>query len=84
MMTLSCSPMCGTLPWQGLEAATKKQKYNCTVEKKMTTSTDLLYHGFPNEFRISLNHCGALCFDDEPDHSCLRKLFRDLFICKGY
>ena len=74
----------GSLPWQGLKAATKKQKYDRIMEKKMTTPTDLLCRGFPNEFGIFLNYCRALRFDDKPDYSYLRKLFRDLFIREGY
>ncbi|CAE7210131.1 unnamed protein product [Rhizoctonia solani] len=54
------------------------------MEEKMTTPTDLLYRGFPNEFGIFLNYCRALRFDDKPDYSYLRKLFRDLFVRKGY
>ncbi|KAF8595048.1 kinase-like protein [Ceratobasidium sp. AG-I] len=76
--------LCGQLPWQGLKAATKKQKYDRIMEKKMTTPTDLLCRGFPNEFGIFLNYCRALRFDDKPDYSYLRKLFRDLFVRKGY
>ncbi|KAL5512090.1 hypothetical protein ACEPAG_7584 [Sanghuangporus baumii] len=46
---------------------------------------DLLCRGFPNEFGIFLNqHCCALRFDDKPDYSYLRKLFRDLFFREGY
>ncbi len=74
----------GSLPWQGLKAATKKQKYDRIMEKKMTTPTDLLCRGFPNEFGIFLNYTRALRFDDKPDYSDLRKLFRDLFVREGY
>src|ERR1700760_217309 len=74
----------GALPWQGLKAATKKQKYDRIMEKKMTTPTDLLCRGFPNEFGIFLNYTRALRFDDKPDYSYLRKLFRDLFTREGY
>ncbi|KAF8595057.1 kinase-like protein [Ceratobasidium sp. AG-I] len=74
----------GQLPWQGLKAATKKQKYNRIMEKKMTTPADLLCRGFPNEFGIFLNYCRALRFDDKPDYSYLRKLFHDLFVREGY
>ncbi|KAL5531452.1 hypothetical protein ACEPAG_4329 [Sanghuangporus baumii] len=49
------------------------------MEGKMITSADLLCCGFPNEFGIFLNYCRALRFDGKPDHSYLRKLFRDLF-----
>ena len=36
----------GSLPWQGLRAATKKQKYDRISEKKMSTSIDELCKGF--------------------------------------
>lgn len=74
----------GSLPWQGLKAATKKQKYDRIMEKKMTTSTEFLTRGFPNEFAIYLNYTRSLRFDDKPDYSYLRKLFRDLFVREGY
>ena len=54
------------------------------MEKKMTTPTDLLCRGFPNEFGIFLNYTRALRFDDKPDYSYLRKLFRDLFVREGF
>ena len=50
----------------------------------MTTPTDLLCRGFPNEFGIFLNYTRALRFDDKPDYPYLRKLFRDLFVREGY
>ncbi|KAJ3014799.1 serine/threonine protein kinase [Thoreauomyces humboldtii] len=74
----------GALPWQGLKAATKKQKYDRIMEKKMTTPTEVLCRGFPNEFSVYLNYTRSLRFDDKPDYSYLRKLFRDLFIREGY
>ncbi|KAG2216926.1 hypothetical protein INT45_004122 [Circinella minor] len=74
----------GQLPWQGLKAATKKQKYDRIMEKKMTTPTELLCRGFPSEFAIYLNYTRSLRFDDKPDYSYLRKLFRDLFVREGY
>jgi len=74
----------GSLPWQGLKAATKKQKYDRIMEKKMTTPTELLCRNFPNEFAIYLNYTRSLRFDDKPDYSYLRKLFRDLFVREGY
>ncbi|GJJ74974.1 casein kinase I homolog HRR25 [Entomortierella parvispora] len=74
----------GSLPWQGLKAATKKQKYDRIMEKKMTTSTDILCRGFPQEFSIYLNYVRSLRFDDKPDYSYLRKLFRDLFVREGF
>ena len=73
-----------SLPWQGLKAATKKQKYDRIMEKKMTTPTEVLCRGFPNEFAIYLNYTRSLRFDDKPDYSYLRKIFRDLFVREGF
>ena len=41
----------GTLPWQGLKAATKKQKYEKISEKMMSTPVEVLFKGYPNECR---------------------------------
>lgn len=35
----------GSLPWQGLKAATKKQKYEKISEKKMSTPIEILCKG---------------------------------------
>jgi len=50
----------------------------------MTTPTEVLCRSFPNEFAIYLNYCRSLRFDDKPDYSYLRKLFRDLFVREGF
>ena len=39
----------GTLPRQGLKAATKKQKYEKISEKKMSTPVEVLCKGYPSE-----------------------------------
>jgi casein kinase I family protein HRR25 len=49
------------------------------MEKKMTTPAEILCRGFPDEFAVYLNHTRSLSFDDKPDYSYLRKIFRDLF-----
>jgi len=74
----------GNLPWQGLKAVNKKQKYDRIMEKKMTTSTDVLCRGFPDEFAIYLNYVKSLRFDDKPDYPYLKRLFRDLFLREGF
>ena len=50
----------------------------------MTTPTEVLCRGFPNEFAIYLNYTRSLRFDDKPDYSYLRKIFRDLFVREGF
>uniref|UniRef100_A0AC34QTT1 Protein kinase domain-containing protein n=1 Tax=Panagrolaimus sp. JU765 TaxID=591449 RepID=A0AC34QTT1_9BILA len=68
----------GALPWQGLKAATKKQKYDKISEKKMTTPIDTLCKGYPSEFSMYLNYCRGLRFDEAPDYMYVRQLFRIL------
>ena len=64
----------GSLPWQGLKAATKKQKYDMISEKKMSTPVEVLCRGSPSEFGTYLNYCRSLKFADKPDYSYLRKV----------
>jgi len=69
----------GSLPWQGLKATTKKQKYEKIRDKKVAMTADILGKGYPPEFVKYLNYVRALRFTDKPDYAYLRDLFRDLF-----
>lgn len=74
----------GTLPWQGLKAANKRQKYERISEKKLSTPIEVLCKDFPNEFPTYLTYCRRLDFIQRPDYSYLRKLFRTLFHNQGF
>ncbi|XP_059626051.1 casein kinase 1-like protein 9 isoform X2 [Cornus florida] len=74
----------GSLPWQGLKAANKKQKYDKISEKKMLTPIEALCKSYPSEFISYFHYCRSLRFEDKPDYSYLKRLFRDLFIREGY
>ncbi|ORY91035.1 kinase-like domain-containing protein [Syncephalastrum racemosum] len=74
----------GSLPWQGLKAANKKQKYDRILERKMATPTEQLCRNFPGEFAIFLNYTRSLRFDDKPDYKYLHKLFSNLYVRQGY
>ncbi|XP_031271149.1 casein kinase 1-like protein 10 isoform X1 [Pistacia vera] len=74
----------GSLPWQGLKAGTKKQKYDKISEKKMLTPIEVLCKSYPSEFTSYFHYCRSLRFEDKPDYSYLKRLFRDLFIREGY
>lgn len=69
----------GSLPWQGLKATTKKQKYQRILERKQATHPDQLCKGYPAEFRDYFAHCLSLGFEDRPDYRYLKRIFRDLF-----
>ncbi|XP_046389449.1 casein kinase I-like isoform X2 [Ischnura elegans] len=74
----------GSLPWQGLRAATKRQKYERISEKKMSTPIKELCKGYPGEFSVFLDHCRSLKFEERPDYSFLRQMFRTLFHRQGF
>lgn len=70
----------GSLPWQGLKAATNKQKYEKIGEKKQTTTIRELCSGFPEEFGIYLQYVRKLGFEETPDYDFLRDLFTKVLI----
>ncbi|OVA08587.1 Protein kinase domain [Macleaya cordata] len=74
----------GSLPWQGLKAATKKQKYDKICEKKLSTPIEVLCKTHPVEFASYFHYCHSLTFDQRPDYGFLKRLFRDLFTHEGY
>lgn len=74
----------GELPWQGLRAHTKKEKYDRIMDKKMTTTIEVLCKGKPVEFTTYMEYCRSLRFEDRPDYSYLKRLFKDLFFRENY
>ncbi|CAK9177135.1 unnamed protein product [Ilex paraguariensis] len=74
----------GSLPWQGLKAGTKKQKYEKISERKVSTSIEALCRGYPSEVASYFHYCRSLRFEDKPDYAYLKRIFRDLFIREGF
>lgn len=74
----------GSLPWQGLKANTKRQKYDKISEKKVGTSVAELCQDCPNEFCKYIEHCRNVEFDAKPDYLYLRQMFRALFHKNGF
>ena len=65
----------GSLPWQGIKATTKSQKYEKIAEMKVGSQVLDLCKNIPEEFVIYLNYCKSLPFDANPDYNHLRNLF---------
>lgn len=74
----------GSLPWQGLRATTKRQKYDRIMEKKLCISVEQLCSGLPIEFVEYMRYCRNLRFDERPDYMYLAHLFKDLSIKLEY
>merc|ERR1712039_310240 len=65
----------GALPWSGLDAKTKEDKYRRIRDKKIETDLAELCHGFPKEFQEFLFRARSLDFYERPNYSALRGLF---------
>jgi len=78
----------GSLPWQGLRAVTKKQKYDKISEKKLATPVEVLCKVKENadwaKFGEYLTYCRNLKFDARPEYTYLRHIFRQLFQNQKY
>ena len=74
----------GSLPWQGLKADRKSDKDRLILEKKETIDVKDLCEGLPQEFATYFDYLRSLSFEDKPNYSYLRKLFRGLFVHDGF
>jgi len=54
------------------------------MEKKLSSSIEVLCKGFPAEFATYLTYCRNLRFDEKPDYAYLRNLLKDLFVRSGF
>jgi hypothetical protein len=73
----------GSLPWQGLKAKTKKQKYDMISNRKVTTPLDKLCKDMPFEFMTYIDYTRKLTFEGQPDYNFLRDLFRKVSVREG-
>lgn len=73
----------GSLPWQGLKAATRQERYRLVFERKQTIKVIELCRGLPAEFTTYMSYVRGLG-GDKPDYRYLRSLFGRLFRRKGF
>lgn len=69
----------GSLPWQGITAATRDKKYQKIHRKKERTKPEKLCSGLPKEFVTFMYYVKKLEFDQQPDYGWMRELFINLF-----
>ncbi|KAI8874709.1 hypothetical protein K501DRAFT_162195, partial [Backusella circina FSU 941] len=74
---------CGSLPWQGLRAKTKKQKYDMISDRKIATPLEKLCKEMPSEFPAFIDYARKLTFEGKPDYTFLRNLFKRLSVRRG-
>lgn len=74
----------GSLPWQGLKAQNKRQKYEKIREKKIATPVEELCRGYLPEFATFLNACKKLKFDESPNYEFFKNLLRSAFLRQNF
>ncbi|KAK2951950.1 putative Casein kinase I [Blattamonas nauphoetae] len=74
----------GTLPWSRVKEGSKRKKFLRIGDLKMSISIEELCKGLPQEFATYITYCRNLRFDEKPDYSYLRRLFRELMRREGY
>lgn len=74
----------GKLPWQGIMANARKQKYELIMKKKMETSLDELCFSLPVQLKQYMEYCRGLNFDQTPNYRELRRLFKQALEERGF
>ncbi|OHT14181.1 Casein kinase I isoform delta-like protein [Tritrichomonas foetus] len=74
----------GGLPWMNVRAPTNQIKYDKILAIKTVTPIEELGENLPIEFSQFLAEVRELEFSEEPNYAKYRRMFRDLFMKKGY
>ena len=74
----------GKLPWQGLDAGSKVEKYDLISQAKVDTPLEVLCEELPVEFFQYMQRVRALRFDERPNYPLLRGLFMNLMVKMNY
>ncbi|KAK8888530.1 serine/threonine protein kinase [Tritrichomonas musculus] len=73
----------GKLPWQRFIANDKAAKRRFIYEKKQSTPINILCEGLPQEFAIFLEYTRKLDFEEVPDYSYYKNMFRSALLRMG-
>ena len=65
----------GHLPWQGIDAKNKEEKYAKILYKKEITSSEELCRGYPEQLVSYLNYTKNLEYEEDPKYDYLIELF---------
>ena len=71
----------GKLPWQGIPAKNKEERYRKIMDKKKSIKPEELCYGFHNNFSEYIRYTRNLEYEQDPDYNYLKNLF--LYILKS-
>ena len=70
----------GSLPWQGIKVKNIKDKYTKILEIKSNIRGEELCKDCPEEMLIFVNYARSLQFNEKPDYTFIRNLFRSIAV----
>jgi len=76
--------MRGNLPWQGVRVVDKKEKYELIKSKKTDIPLETLCEGLPEEFVTYMRQCREMKFEERPEYTKLRNIFKELYYRNGF
>ena len=68
----------GHLPWQGIDAKTKEEKYTKILYKKEITPSEELCSGYPEELLSYMKYTKNLEYEEDPKYYYLIELFEKI------
>lgn len=74
----------GKLPWQGLQAKHRDERYQKIMLKKQSTSPEELCSGFPNQFTEYIKYTRSLGYEDNPNYNYLKGLLISALTTEGF
>ena len=69
----------GSLPWQGISAKTKEEKYAKILNKKINIPLEKILKNEPQEFINYIKYTRILKYEQDPDYVFLIGLFKNIF-----
>eukprot|EP00826_Nyctotherus_ovalis_P035759 TRINITY_DN3098_c0_g1_i4.p1 TRINITY_DN3098_c0_g1~~TRINITY_DN3098_c0_g1_i4.p1 ORF type:complete len:251 (-),score=34.05 TRINITY_DN3098_c0_g1_i4:60-812(-) len=70
----------GSLPWQGLPAQNRREKYKRILDVKTVTPPESLCKGFPGQLKNLLRYCRGLKFEETPNYKYIKDTLYEIAV----
>ena len=74
----------GSLPWMGIKAQNKEEKYKKILQIKLNSLVSVLCEQLPKEFIEFVNYIKNLAFDEKPNYQYLKSILGNIYDNHNY
>ena len=74
----------GSLPWMGIKAQNKEEKYKKILQIKLNSLVSVLCDQLPKEFIEFVNYIKNLAFDEKPNYQYLKSILGNIYDNHNY